>query len=150
MRALVCAASIATLVGLFVVPKSATALPPGCVDLLVDCNPTSTSMTTVCDVALHDLTQIPWDSKTVAKELSYVVFGANVKSVTLTQCGTGKTLVITQDTDLCNVPGWNDNVCDLEALYKLAPAPALGGWQLALVALLLVGAGWFLVRRRTA
>jgi hypothetical protein len=32
----------------------------------------------------------------------------------------------------------------------LAPAPALGGWQLALVALLLAGAGWFLVRRRTA
>jgi hypothetical protein len=30
-----------------------------------------------------------------------------------------------------------------------APAPALGGWQLALVALLLAGAGSFLVRRRT-
>jgi hypothetical protein len=32
----------------------------------------------------------------------------------------------------------------------LAPAPALGGWQLAVVALLLAGAGLFLVRRRTA
>ena len=29
-----------------------------------------------------------------------------------------------------------------------APAPTLGSWQLALVAVLLAGTGWFLVRRR--
>jgi hypothetical protein len=40
--------------------------------------------------------------------------------------------------------------CDVLIALPLAPAPALGGWQLAVVALVLAGAGWFLVRRRTA
>jgi len=39
--------------------------------------------------------------------------------------------------------------CDFLIAPPKQPAPALGGWQLALVTLLLAGAGWRLARRRT-
>ena len=148
MRVLVRAASVVVFVGSLVLVRSAVAAQPGCVDLLVDCDASSPLLATICGAGPHDLSQIPTNlghGGTVAQNISFVVFGANVQSVTLTRCAAGGTTVITGDTNLCEVADANDNVCQIELA---TPAPSLNSFGLALLLLMLLAVGVHRSRRR--
>ncbi len=91
-----------------------------CVDILLDCDPSSPVLEHVCGVGLHTLQPF------TAQNISYVVFGADVTSVDLIHCTdatalSGQTLSISSDTNLCFLTGgccsttrWNDRVCSIE------------------------------------
>ncbi len=143
MRTLLCAASVTLLVA-FALARGASAAPTDCVDVLHDCDPTSSLLTTVCGTTLQTL------SGDVASNISFVVFGPNVQSATLIQGGTGARITITQSTDLCDLSGaWNDNVCALSLTLSNPPAPALSHVGLALLCVALCGVGAVALRRRT-
>jgi hypothetical protein len=114
---------------------------PGCVELLLHCDPASELIQELCGPGPHVVP--PGDT-------SYVVFGAGVTSVTLTQCGTGTTQEIFGDTDLCTLSGFNDNVCGLSITSAV---PTLGGSTSGPIwmgtALTLLGVAGLLWRRRT-
>ncbi len=143
MRTLLCAASVTLLVA-SVLPRRASAVPAGCVDILTDCDANSSLLTTVCGTGLQEL------SGDVASNISFVVFGANVQSATLIQCGSGKSITITQSTNICDLgDDWNDNICALSLTLSESTAPALRPGALVLLSLLLFVGGMVALRRRT-
>ncbi len=142
MRTLLCAALVIVLAAV-VLPQGASAAPADCVDILVNCAPDSTLLTTVCGKGLQEL------SGNVATNISFVVFGPDVQAATLIQCGTGAAITITQSTDLCGLSGrWNDNVCAISLTLSLGAAPAMSSVGLMLLGIVLFAGGVVALRRR--
>ena len=130
--------------GSFAAANAAAVAQPGCVDLLTDCFAGAELLESVCGPGLHTL------SSPVSDNISYVVFGPGVQKVTLTQCRTGATFVITGDTNLCGLDETNDNVCAIEiAIAPAAAAPSMGGAGLGLIMFALLTLGGLRLRRRS-
>jgi hypothetical protein len=85
----------------------------------------------------------------VSDNISYVVFGPGFQNVTLSQCTTGATFVITGDTNLCGLDETNDNVCAIEIAIAPAAAPSMGGAGLGLIMFALLTLGGLRLRRRS-
>jgi hypothetical protein len=86
----------------------------------------------------------------VSDNISYVVFGPGVQKVTLSECRTGATFVITGDTNLCDLDDTNDNVCSIEiAIAQPQGAPSMGGAGLGLIIFALLTLGGIRLRRRS-
>ncbi len=134
------AMGILMLSGMLLLARPAGAQAPGCVDVLVDCEVNSAVLQTVCG-----LTATPIQPGIA----SFVRFGPGVRSVLLTQCGTGATLLITGNTNLCDISGWNDELCEVHILSVGAGAPALNRFGLIVLFLLLSAFGMFTLWRRT-
>jgi len=142
MRPLICAVVTVAFIGSFVLPASGKGIPADCVDLLRDCNPDASSLGIVCGFNPHML--VP----PVSNNISFVVFGPGVGSVTLVQCGTGLMTVLTGGTDLCSLNGdWNDNVCEI-LIHPIIPSPSLNPTGLSLLVLMLLAGGILALRRR--
>ena len=145
MRTSLCAASMTIFLVGVLLPSVTSAAPGGCVDLLTDCAPNSSVLTTVCGNGFHDLTPL---GAGVTENVSFVVFGPGVQSATLFHCGTGATITITQSTNVCDLGDtWNDNVCVVSLTIPTA-APAISGVVLTVLSALLFAGGIAVLRRR--
>ncbi len=88
-----------------------------CVSILHHCDANSSVLETFCGPGPHVI-----EGFTRANS-SYVVLGEGVVGAVVTQCGTGATMSLEQDTNLCALPGgccgsgrWNDEICSI-SLY---------------------------------
>jgi len=84
--------------------------PESCVLMTENCGDDGFILASICGDGDHG----------APKKVSQLLFGEGVVSAELTSCKEGQVAVVTQSTDLCELPPFNDNVCNVRLVLAAA------------------------------